>query len=121
MVVHAGRPLGRLERQQDLLAHFQRIIECLESRRPPLPIVVTEIRVRRTGCENDVVEWNDVFGVSRVVISVVSGFSRTSPSRTGIEDHMPPHGIDRSRPGEQNFDVLLPPQHPSNRRRDIGR
>ena len=41
--------LGRLESQEDALAHFQGILDGLEAGGVVFPVVVPEIRVRRPG------------------------------------------------------------------------
>ena len=55
-LVVGGGPLGPLERQQHLRADRQRVVERLEPRRVPAPVLVPEVGVRHARRQDQVVE-----------------------------------------------------------------
>ena len=49
----SSRALRRLEGEQDAAADLERVLQRLESRGEPLPLVVAEVRVARAGGEDE--------------------------------------------------------------------
>ena len=53
-----GTGLGQLEGDQDAAADRRRVIDLLEARRGPFPLVLAEVIVARTGGEDEIVVWH---------------------------------------------------------------
>jgi hypothetical protein len=94
-----GFTLRTLERKQHASANLESIFERLESRRYRPPVIVAEIGVRRTSGDNQV---------------VVGDFAVR-------QNHDLPLRVYPARLGQQHLGVLLAPQDPSDRRRDVTR
>jgi hypothetical protein len=91
--------LGRLVRHEDAAPNLDRILERLQPRRRLEPFVVSEVRMRRTGRDDQVVVRH--FAVEQ------------------LHDLLP--CVDRRRFAEKHARIALAPQNPPYRRRDITR
>ena len=89
--------LGDLVREQHPPPDLEGIVERLEPGGEGLPLGVPEVRVRRAGRDDEVVVRD----------------------RALVEGDGPRGRIDGARLGEQHADVLLLPQDPPDRRRDV--
>ncbi len=94
-----GLPLGRFKRQQHTPAHFERVVQGLEPGCARGPFGMAEVRVRGAGRDDQ--------EVIRHGLAVGHDRARCR--------------IDRLHIGQEHFDVLLMPQNPANRRRDVAR
>src|SRR5262249_48098794 len=55
-------PLGQFERQQHTTSDFECVLDGLQAGRPRLPLVMSEIGMRRTGCDYEIVVRNLCIG-----------------------------------------------------------
>ncbi len=95
-----GFALRRLEGEEHAAPHLERIVQRLQAGRALGPLGVPEVRVRSARCDDQVVIRLDI---------------------AAIERHRPRSNVDLERVGEQDLDVPLPAQNPSDGRRHIGR
>jgi hypothetical protein len=95
-----GLAFRPFERGQEAAANLEGVLERFQPRCGGLPVVVTEIGVRRTGCQDqEVVRYLGAVG----------------------EDHAVPRCVDTLRLTKHDPDVRLPPEDPANGRRDVAR
>jgi hypothetical protein len=90
--------LGTFECKQDATPKVGRVVDCLESRRRVCPVVVAEITVARTRCDDEIVERY----------------------AAALGDHFVTLGVDTTDLGKYNARVLLPTQDRSNWLRNVG-
>ena len=110
-------PFRRLERQQHAPPDLQRVVERLQAGRALGPFAVAEVRMRRAGGDDQV-----VVGMMRPAFSPTL---RRPPLLSHPTPQLQPLRRRDVRPRrrrdvrEQHRDVLLPAQHPADRRRDV--
>src|SRR5438067_10624839 len=92
--------LGSLEREQHATPNLETVLEGLETRRIPLPVLMPEVRVRRTSRHDQEVVAN------LVTIAEVDNATRR---------------VDAIDASKQHLDVSLVPEDPPDRRRDVSR
>ena len=95
------RFLRPLEGEEDALPDVDRVADALQARRELLPLGMAEVRVPRSGGDDEIVV-RDL-------------------ERLGVDHDDPPLRIHSLRLGEQDGGVRLVPQQPADRRRDVGR
>src|SRR6266542_2937728 len=92
-------PLGLLEGEEDPSPDLEGILQVLQSRRARLPLLVSEVGMPRSGCEDEEVVSDTTVG----------------------HDDVAGSGVHRDRVREQHLRVLLPAQDRTNRIGDVAR